>query len=82
MNNRHFQYDACNFSEKHMKVKDKYEPLTKEGCARVVLGRASGIIHCFTIESGLHTVEEERLNELVAPNNPSFEIPNQQSLPT
>jgi hypothetical protein len=40
-----------------MKIKDKNEPLTKEGCARVVFGKSSGIIHAFTIESGLHTVE-------------------------
>jgi hypothetical protein len=49
MNSKYFQYEACNFSEKHMKIKDRYEPLTKEGCARVVLGRSSGIIHCLTV---------------------------------
>lgn len=29
MNSKYFQYDACNFSERHMKIKDRYEPLTK-----------------------------------------------------
>ena len=32
-----------------MSMKDKNEPLTKEGCSRVVIGRNTGIVHCLTL---------------------------------
>jgi hypothetical protein len=34
-----FEYDYCNFSRKHMNVKDRNEELTKEGCGRVCFYR-------------------------------------------
>ena len=30
-----FEYDCCNFSKTHMDMKDAFEDLSKEGCARV-----------------------------------------------
>lgn len=80
INSKYFQYEACNFSERHMKIKDKNEPLTKEGCARVVLGKMTGIIHCLTLETGLHTVEKEKINVVPQCSNPNFIIPGQSKL--
>lgn len=34
---------------KHMKARDRFEDLTKEGCGRVVMHRLTGIIHSFSL---------------------------------
>lgn len=35
LNTPFFEYNCCNFSEKHMTHKDKNEELTKDNCGRV-----------------------------------------------
>lgn len=54
LNTPYFEYQSCNFSQKHMKHKDRFEELTKEGCGRVFAYKCSGIIHSFTLELGYH----------------------------
>jgi hypothetical protein len=44
-----FQFDQCNFSRKHMKAKDRFEDMNKEGCGRVVLYKEFGVIHAYTL---------------------------------
>lgn len=37
-----------------MSSKDKLEPLTKEGCSRVIAYKNYKIIHSYTLECGFH----------------------------
>lgn len=54
LNTRYFNYECCNFTEEQMTAKDRDEPLSKEGCSRVIFSRIANIPYCFTIEVGLH----------------------------
>ena len=53
MNHSGFEYEFCNFSQKHMNAKDKFEDLTKEGCGRVVMHKEANIIHSYSLECGI-----------------------------
>lgn len=70
MNTTYFEYQCCNFSKKHMKAKDRYEELTKEGCGRVFAYRCSGMIHSFTLELGYHFTNNT--HSLCEPANTDF----------
>ena len=67
LNTKFFEEEECTFSTKHMKIKDKFEDLTKEGCARVVMHKLTGIIHSYSLECGL--ISSNVLNELPEPAN-------------
>ena len=71
-NRKHFEYESCNFSMKHMKARDRFEDLTKEGCGRVVMHKLTGIIHSFSLECGL--ISSNQLNHLPEPSNPEFRV--------
>lgn len=45
VNSSHFDFQACNFSEKNMYHADKKDGLSKEGSGRVSMFKALGIIH-------------------------------------
>ena len=65
LNCRYFSWKDCCFSERHMSMKDKNEPLSKEGCSRVVVGKITGLVNCFTMEIGIWEVEgEEEVGEV------------------
>lgn len=49
INNPHFDYDACNFSEKNMYSTDKGDNLSKEGAARVAIFKETGLHTCWTM---------------------------------
>lgn len=67
LNNKGFEYEYCNFTQKHMNAKDRNEEMTKEGCGRVVMHRLAKIIHSYSVECGI--VSANRLNELPDPPN-------------
>ena len=50
MNSAHFEYDACNFTKKHMERVDKGDGLSAEGSGRVAINLASGVVHSYTLE--------------------------------
>ena len=54
MNCINFEYDDCNFTKKHMASKDRFEPISKEGCGRVNIYKINSIIHSYTLECGFH----------------------------
>lgn len=62
-----FDYDFCNFSRKHMSVKDRNEDLSKEGCGRVLFYKQYGLIHSYTLEMGFHS--SNYVSTLSLPNN-------------
>ena len=47
VNSLHFDFQACNFTEKNMYHKDKKDGLSKEGSGRVSMFKALGITHRF-----------------------------------
>ena len=59
----HFDFSACNFSEKNMSSVDKSGEC-KEAAGRVVFAREFGLTHCYTIECNY---DSARLMNMVAP---------------
>lgn len=41
-----------------MAAKDKHDPYTKEGCARVFAFKLAGILHSYTVELGYHGLSD------------------------
>jgi hypothetical protein len=51
LNSLNFDWVECSFSEGMMKVKDKKDGLTREGCGRVSIMQAcGGLPNCYTLE--------------------------------
>lgn len=49
-NSLNFDFVECSFSEKMMNCKDKKDGLSREGCGRVAMYKATGNPHCYTLE--------------------------------
>jgi len=47
INSAHFDFEACNFTERNMYSADRKEGLSKEGSGRVALHKTLGIIHWY-----------------------------------
>lgn len=50
LNNAHFEFEACNFTEKNMQLKDKNGD-SKEGSGRVALYSMTKLVHIYTVEA-------------------------------
>jgi cytosolic carboxypeptidase protein 5 len=50
LNSINFDYSECCFSDKLMNCKDKKDGLSREGCGRVAMYKATGNPHCYTLE--------------------------------
>ena len=56
INTPYLDYDACNFTDKNMKSKDRRDNgLSKEGSGRVAMYKTTGIKHCYTLECNYNT---------------------------
>ena len=52
-NSEIFRYGLSQFGERHMKMKDRGETMSKEGCARVVISKIANIIYSYTVETSI-----------------------------
>ena len=50
MNSLNFDYLECSFAESMMKVKDRKDGLSREGCGRVSIMKLTGLPNCYTLE--------------------------------
>lgn len=55
LNTAHFEFSACNFTQRNMYVKGKRNGLSKEGTGRVAIYKSTGIIHSYTLECNYNT---------------------------
>ena len=62
MNSLNFDFAECSFAEKLMSVKDRGCGLSREGCGRVGIYKATGLVHCYTLECNFQT--GRRVNHL------------------
>lgn len=50
LNSLNFDFLECSFSGKLMECKDKKDGLTREGCGRVSIMKATDLPNCYTLE--------------------------------
>ncbi len=79
MNSLNFDFAECSFNEKMMFVKDKGCGLSREGCARVAVYKATGIVHSYTLECNFFTGRRinhltPKLNKVTGENEPEQPI--------
>jgi len=55
LNSQHFDFWACNFTEKNMKSIDRRDGLSKEGSGRVGVHKLTGITRSYTLECNYNT---------------------------
>ncbi|XP_063718437.1 cytosolic carboxypeptidase-like protein 5 isoform X2 [Symsagittifera roscoffensis] len=55
LNSAHFDFGACNFTEKNMYMKDKRDGASKEGAGRVAMFKILGLTHSYTLECNYNT---------------------------
>uniref|UniRef100_A0A0A9YG00 Cytosolic carboxypeptidase-like protein 5 n=1 Tax=Lygus hesperus TaxID=30085 RepID=A0A0A9YG00_LYGHE len=65
LNSQHFHFDACNFSERIMYIKDKRDGLSREGAGRVAVLKSTGLIRSYTLECNYNT--GKKVNPLAPP---------------
>jgi len=55
INSANFDFPACNFTQRNMFMKDRHTGAGREGCGRVSVYRATGLVNCFTLECNFNT---------------------------
>jgi hypothetical protein len=50
LNSLNFDFMECSFSSTLMQCKDAKDGLTREGCGRVSVMKATGLPNCYTLE--------------------------------
>ncbi|XP_018332039.1 cytosolic carboxypeptidase-like protein 5 [Agrilus planipennis] len=55
INNYNFHFTACNFTERNMYIKDKFDGLSKEGSGRVAVYKLTGLVKSYTLECNYNT---------------------------
>ncbi|XP_076251015.1 cytosolic carboxypeptidase-like protein 5 isoform X1 [Rhynchophorus ferrugineus] len=55
LNNHHFHFQACNFTERNMYLRDKRDGMSRAGSGRVAVLSITGIIKSYTLECNYNT---------------------------
>ncbi|XP_022825155.1 cytosolic carboxypeptidase-like protein 5 isoform X1 [Spodoptera litura] len=55
MNNLHFHFSSCNFTERNMYLKDRRDGMSREGSGRVAVFKATGLVRSYTLECNYNT---------------------------
>ncbi|CAG9768873.1 unnamed protein product [Ceutorhynchus assimilis] len=55
MNNHHFHFQGCNFTERNMYLRDKRDGMSRAGSGRVAVLSFTGIIKSYTLECNYNT---------------------------
>ncbi|XP_054266255.1 cytosolic carboxypeptidase-like protein 5 [Macrosteles quadrilineatus] len=55
LNSHHFHWTSCNFSERIMYLRDRHGGLSREGCGRVAVLKATGLVRSYTLECNYNT---------------------------
>ncbi|KAL1505914.1 hypothetical protein ABEB36_005363 [Hypothenemus hampei] len=55
LNNHHFHFQGCNFTERNMYLKDKRDGMSRAGSGRVAVLSITGIIKSYTLECNYNT---------------------------
>ncbi|GJQ82574.1 hypothetical protein Trydic_g13026 [Trypoxylus dichotomus] len=55
INNHNFHFNACNFTERNMYLKDRRDGMSREGSGRVAVLKMTGLIRSYTLECNYNT---------------------------
>ncbi|XP_063360646.1 cytosolic carboxypeptidase-like protein 5 [Cydia amplana] len=55
LNNMHFHFSSCNFTERNMYLKDRRDGMSREGSGRVAVLKATGLVRSYTLECNYNT---------------------------
>ncbi|CAH2105329.1 unnamed protein product [Euphydryas editha] len=55
LNNLHFHFSSCNFTERNMYLKDRRDGMSREGSGRVAVLKATGLVRSYTLECNYNT---------------------------
>lgn len=55
LNNLHFHFSSCNFTERNMYLKDRRDGMSREGSGRVAVFKATGLVRSYTLECNYNT---------------------------
>ncbi|GBP50422.1 hypothetical protein EVAR_30130_1 [Eumeta japonica] len=55
LNNVHFHFSSCNFTERNMYLKDRRDGMSREGSGRVAVLKATGLVRSYTLECNYNT---------------------------
>ncbi|KRT84843.1 Peptidase [Oryctes borbonicus] len=55
INNYNFHFNACNFTERNMYLKDRRDGMSREGSGRVAVLKMTGLIRSYTLECNYNT---------------------------
>ncbi|XP_026322040.1 cytosolic carboxypeptidase-like protein 5 isoform X3 [Hyposmocoma kahamanoa] len=55
LNNLHFHFSSCNFTERNMYLKDRRDGMSREGSGRVAVYKTTGLVRSYTLECNYNT---------------------------
>ncbi|XP_077286255.1 cytosolic carboxypeptidase-like protein 5 isoform X3 [Arctopsyche grandis] len=55
LNNLHFHFTSCNFTERNMYLRDRRDGMSREGSGRVAVLKATGLMRSYTLECNYNT---------------------------
>ncbi|XP_039750178.1 cytosolic carboxypeptidase-like protein 5 isoform X2 [Pararge aegeria] len=76
LNNLHFHFSSCNFTERNMYLKDRRDGMSREGSGRVAVLKATGLVRSYTLECNYNTGRLVNVLPPTAREGPSTVLPS------